>query len=1114
MPNLRLVLCVIAAALPAVASKPPIHDIYQALPMRFEVYAGQTPEGVRFVSRGEGYSALFSRRDIVIAAGSDRLRMRLIGANPASDVTGLDPLPGHTNFLIGDDPTRWRTGVPAFGRVRYRQVYPGVDMVFYGNERRLEYDLILAPHTHPEIIRLRFDGARRLRINSAGELVLEVGGGEILHHRPLIYQQTDAGKTTIAGRYVMRGRNEVSFAIGEYDHSRPLVIDPSIGFASYLGGGGAGTFAEAFAVVADSAGNIYVAGGTDSPRFPVQNALQSTPGGATDIFITKISPAHTLVYSTYIGGSGYDFATDLAIDAAGNAYLAGSTESNNFPRQSPLQSSYGGSGDAFVLKLNTAGNALVYSTYLGGSAYDSASGIATDIAGNAYVTGTTLSANFPLASAFDSTRSGHNDAFVTKLNPAGSALVYSTLLGGSDVDEGTDIAVDAAGSAYVTGSTYSADFPVQGAFQSARGGPAGENDAFVTKLSAAGNTLVYSSYLGGTASDGSSGIAVDSSGNAYVAGRTRSTNFPTRNPLQAAHAGGTRDAFVTKVNAAGNSTVYSTYLGGSGSDEAFGIAVNASGSATVGVDTTSTNFPLVNPIQRTFSGGAVAIASLNAEGSALTFSTYFGDGPNVSSADPEPAIAAAAAAGQQGFVSVRDVWEHEGNIYAVGKTDNGNLRTRDSLQPYSGGTDTFIVCIDSRLCSYALSPPGKVHSANTFLESVVVVVAPSGCPWSASTSASWLRLRDPNGIGPGSFIYGVDENTVAEARIGTINLQDQTHVVRQEGRACTYSLGQPYPIAFSSAGGAGGVTLQTDASCQWSANARSGLATANWITVTPFSGTGSATISYSTAANPSGRRQASIITTGGFFSIFQSQAPAANTSGTVSATGATTGVGGGSIASTYGIGMAVDTAVATAVPLPTELGPDNAKTTLEMSSGSIGPVAAPLFFVSDTQINFVVPWELAGQPQATLRVKVGTVTSPGVQVNLGASTPAIFSMNQQGTGPGAITIATTGELANNARPARRGEYISIYCSGLGDVTNRPASGAPARPEPLSMTRNTPTVTIGGITANVVFSGLAPGFVGLYQVNAQVPDTVTSGSAVPVVINIGGVASNTVTIAVQ
>src|SRR6266576_230582 len=491
--------------------------------------------------------------------------MKLVGAKLTPQVEGVDEFPGKANYIIGNDPKKWGTNVPTYAKVRYREVYPGVDLVYYGKQRQLEHDFIVAPGADPSSITLGFAGAEKMSLDPRrGALVLSVKGGEVRFEKPRIYQELGGTWREISGGYVLKNANGVGFAVAAYDANKPLVIDPTLFYSTYRGGSGEDL---GLGIAADGVGNAYVTGYTLSTDFPgaSSSTIQSSNGGGFDAFVAKINAAGTaLVYSTYLGGSSDDLGFGIAADGAGNAYVTGYTLSTDFPgaSSSMIQSSNGGGFDAFVAKFNAGGTALVYSTYLGGSGDDPGQGIAVDATGNAYVTGNTVSTDFPTTLlAFQSANAGSTDAFVTKLNPAGSApLVYSTYLGGSSDDFGQGIAVDAAGNAYVTGYTGSTNFPTTaGAFQIDNAVGA---DAFVTKLNPAGSApLVYSTYLGGSSDDFGQGIAVDVAGNAYVTGYTGSTNFPTTaGVFQIANAG-SNDAFVTTLNPAGSAPlVFSTYL--------------------------------------------------------------------------------------------------------------------------------------------------------------------------------------------------------------------------------------------------------------------------------------------------------------------------------------------------------------------------------------------------------------------------------------------------------------------------------------------------------------------------------------------------------------------------
>jgi len=662
-------------------------------PLSFEPNLGQTDPQVKYLARGPGYTLFLTPGEAVLVFQQGRgagrsttaVRMRLVGATSTPELGGLDLLPGKSNYFIGNDPRKWRTGVPHYGRVRHRDVYPGIDLVYYGNQERLEYDFVVAPGGDPTRIELAFDGADGLELDALGNLILRAGGGELRLHRPVVYQEVDAVRREVAGGYMLTDEGRVGIRLAAYDRSRPLIVDPVLTYSTFLGSLG-NDIGHGIAV--DAAGHVYVTGSTTSATFPTAPTFprflcglfrflcpfQRRNAGASDVFVTKLRPDGSgLVYSTYLGGTGNDEGLAIAVDAAGNAYVTGRTASNNFPvapcvtaappsggAPGPMgcfpitvQPSLAGGTDAFVAKLNRDGSALVYSTFLGGSGDDVGNGIAVDFAGNAHVAGQTDSTNFPTTSgALDTTCgtdgacdfdgiSHHADAFVTKVNATGSALLYSTYLGGKGDDVANGIVLDTAGNAYVTGRTASDDFPrTPGAFQTSYGGGL---DAFVTKLNATGSALVYSTFLGGTAGDIGNGIAVDAAGHAYVTGYTGSADFPVADPFQANY-GGFRDAFVTKLDLAGSALVYSTFLGGIvGSSDGLGdignaIAVDAGGNAYVTGRTVSRDdpappittpgnegFPMVRPFQPMYGGGYgdAFVVKLNPIGT-VTYSTYLG----------------------------------------------------------------------------------------------------------------------------------------------------------------------------------------------------------------------------------------------------------------------------------------------------------------------------------------------------------------------------------------------------------------------------------------------------------------------------------------------------------
>lgn len=700
---------------PVAASRARLREAYGKLPLRFEPNHGQIDAQVKFFSRGSGYALFLTPTEAVLSLFGDLigvepfpssinprslisdstlsktgvLRMHLLGANPAPPMKGVDTLPGKSHYLIGNDPKRWHTNVAAYAKVQYEGIYPGIDLIYYGNPRRLEYDFVVAPGADLTAIQLAFEGLvgghglMPLRIDPGGDLLLQTAGGKVVLNAPVIYQEIKGTKRIIPGRYVLLRHEtqgpeietqKVGFEVASYDPTRPLVIDPVLVYSTYLGGS---DWDEGNSIVVDTTGNAYITGLTKSVDFPTENPLQASfSGGSSDAFIAKLDPSGTsLVYATYLGGAGQDVGRGISIDAEGNVYVAGFTESVDFPTANPLQASFGGVPfDAFIAKLDPTGSAFLYATYLGGNNEDKGFNIAVDAVGNAYVTGRTFSDNFPTANPLQPALGSRSDAFLAKLNPTGSAFVYATYLGGNNDDEGFDIAADSEGNSCVTGGTMSTDFPTANPLQAAYGG--GSWDAFVAKLDPLGATLIYSTYLGGKNDDIGLGIAVDLAGNAYVTGGTSSADFPTANPFQVSKKA-SWDAFVAKLAPLGSTLVYSTYLGGNDQDFGNDIAVDAAGNAYATGSTWSTTFPVANLLVSAVGFGLDAfVTKLGPSGSALVYSIYLGG----SRTDAGLGIAVDAA----------------GDAYVTGATDSRNFPTASNpLQPKFGRglSDAFVTKI-------------------------------------------------------------------------------------------------------------------------------------------------------------------------------------------------------------------------------------------------------------------------------------------------------------------------------------------------------------------------------------------------------------------------------------
>jgi hypothetical protein len=664
-------------------------------PLSFEANRGQTDKKVDFLAHGAGYGLFLSHAEaVMVFQHGTAVRMRPIGANASSQPEPLDPQASKSNYFIGNVPERWHTNVPNYAKVRYRSVYPGIDLIYYGNQQQLEYDFVLGPGADPRTIALLFDAPAKPQLEHSGDLVMHTAAGDVRWHKPLAYQEVNGSRKLVACDYVRKGR-QVAFRLGAYDRSQPLIIDPELVYSTYLGGSGNENFfsAPTSGIALDASGNAYVAGSTSSSDFPIKSAFQTTLKAVPpsyNAFVAKFNPTGELVYSTYLGGSGHsgcttstclgDEGNGIAVDEDGDAYITGDTASADFPTENAFQSvnnacsSFGCGQVAFVAKLNGTGSALVFSTYLGGSGGgDVALGIAVDMQGHAYVAGYTHSQNFPVKNALQPTFGGSYDAFVTKFDLSGSGLIYSTFLGGSGSDVGMGIAVDTRGDAYITGVTASTNFPIENAFQQ-QFNSSSSSMAFVTKLDANGDSLVYSTYLGGSNYDQAFGIAVDASHHAYVTGVTRSGDFPTKNAFQKTPAGG----FITKFDPAGTALAYSTYFPA----DPVAIAVDADQNAYI-TGSAGPGLPINHAFQRKLKGFADAfVTKIDPAGCALVYSSYLGGSGN-------------QFFGDIGFHIAVD---ESGNAVVTGLAGSMDFPTTNAVQPVYGGgfSDAFVTKISAR----------------------------------------------------------------------------------------------------------------------------------------------------------------------------------------------------------------------------------------------------------------------------------------------------------------------------------------------------------------------------------------------------------------------------------
>jgi hypothetical protein len=711
------------------------------LPLTFEPNQGQADAQVKYMTHWHGYNLFLTSKEAVFtmpigpqnsaaldllrqkqdglsgtaksaaapaasANAESVIRMTMPGANPEPVIASEDQQPGVKNYFIGNDPKNWHTNIPAFARVRYHDVYPGVDVVYHGT-RQLEFDVVVNPGANPDRIELSFDGAKHISTDASGNLILTSEAGELRLQHPVSYQEKNGTREAVDSRFVVKNDHQVVFALGSYDRSRQLVIDPSISFATYFGGGGTNGSGEetGLGIAVDGSGNAYVVGTTNSSTALPGSPITIPPGGHYDCYLVEFSPSGSIVFTTIFGGSQNDLPQAVAVDSTG-IYVVGLTQSTDFPgvTATSAQPAFGGgNGDAFVAKLLSAGSSISWATYLGGTDLDEAFAVAVDSTQNVFVVGetyslTTVTPPFPIVNPLPqgNTNNGSADGFVTEVKSDGTKFLLSSYIGGVNLDFASGVAWT-NGNVYVSGGTQSPNLPfTAGAFQQQCGTGALKNcnetanlqfldDGFVAAFNPTATpplAYTYLTYLGGGGVDDALAITTDSAGDAYVTGKTASGgsgHFPVLNAYQGT-LNGVQNAFVTELNPTGTALVYSTYLGGEGLDKGLGIALDPSNNAYVTGQTTSTKFPSVNPTQAAFAGGNSGqfdsdafLSELNFTGSTLNllFSTYIGG-----SGDEDI---------QGGFVALDSTGNY---IYVVGDTNSTNFPIQASST--SGVADSVL----------------------------------------------------------------------------------------------------------------------------------------------------------------------------------------------------------------------------------------------------------------------------------------------------------------------------------------------------------------------------------------------------------------------------------------
>ncbi len=1057
---------------------------------------GQAPPEIKYILDNQRLQAYFFNDRIMLDSAGIKLSLTFPGSNASAPIVALAPEPGRINFLTGSDPSGWAKGVPLLSGVAYRNLYPGIDLRWRISGNIIKSEFVASPGADPSRIRLHYEGMESIGVDDSGALLLKTTNGQIRDHAPVAY----AGHHPVAAKYRILPTGEVTFDIASYDHSTTLVIDPALSYSTLLGGG---LHDSATSVSVDSYGNTYVAGWTESPDFPASGGLHR--GAGIDGFVAKFTSSNSLAWCTYIGGSGADQINGMAVDPAGNVVVVGATSSSDMPFTRAVQASLRGPQDAFIAKLNASGTSLTFGTYFGGSGTDTGVAVALDISGNIYVTGNTSSSDFPTLNAFQPIRPGQQDAFVFKLDATGSTLFFSTFLGGSNNDTAMGIAVDGTGSAYVAGGTQSGNFPVAAAFRSSL---PGQQAAFLTKLASDGRSLVYSTFLGGNGGgmltpESATGVAVDSAGEACVTGVTSSSNFPVLNAYQSSAAWGTH-GFLTKFNAAGNGLAFSTYLGGSGRDWPMSVAVNAEG-IFVGGYTSSSDFPVLNAVQQSNAGMYDAFATeFDATGN-LVFSTYLGGGGT----DSVNAIAA-------------DV---SGNIVVAGNTMSSNFPLQNPLQSSDAdGYSAFVSKIATTSGSgpsYALQPTSVNLSAAPNTGTTTLTVSPANAAWTVMSGAAWLTVTSAtSGTGNATIGYAVTANTSVNQRAAALTIGGATFNVTQAGVTPTFSLTQ-YSVNMASAGGTGTVSvIANPQDATWTARSN-----AAWVTVTSgASGTGNGSVGYSVAANTSSNsRSGSLTIAGQTFSITQSGSSASFSLNPPSATPASSG-GTATVSVTATPGDAAWTATSNSSwmsILSGAAGTGNgtvgytvvANTSSSSRSGSL-TIAGITFNVTQSGLNPTITLN----PTSTNIAAAGGTGTVSVTANPADSTWNASSntawititSGASGTGSGSVGYSVSATNSVNARLGTitiGGQVFSITQAGaVPSVSLNPGSttvGASATTGTVSVTATpsdaswTATSNTGWLSVTSGASGVGNGTVG-YAVAANSSSSQRSGS-----LTIGG-----------
>jgi uncharacterized protein (TIGR03437 family) len=956
---------------------------------------------------------LSSNKAAIPAEGDKPIVMDLIGAHKNVRAEGLDPQPGITSYFLGNDPKKWRPGVPHFARVQYRNIYPGIDVVYYHDaDGHLEYDFIVNPGANPSGIHLSYN--RPVHTDSTSDLLI----AGLRQKRPRVYQE---GRE-IACEYLIRGKNQIQLALAKYDHSRPLTVDPILVYSTFLGGQG---YKYGSSIAVDANGSAYITGQARAPIQPGLDPFQQPVGLNYSAYVIKLSPGgNALVYYVFIGDQ-FENGYSIALDPTGAAWITGETRSFNFPTKNPLQSTYGGGfDDAFITKVSADGKSLLFSSYLGGPASDTGEGIALDPNGNPYVVIQTTGSRLPVGpNPFQSAAQGGIDAYVAKLTPQGG-IVWGTYVGGSSVDGVQSIAVDNTGHAYIAGFSDSADFPTtKGAFQTSGRG------TFVTKLEADGSALAYSTFVSGRNPSQANRIAVDGSGNAYIAGFSFGSDFPIKNAIQPTYAGGDNEGFVAELTRGGDALVFSTFLGGSNAEYGCcAIAVGPDGLIYLAGHTTSPDFPVKNSLQvfkaaGTLLSGNAFFAQLKPGGQSLVFSSFLGGSTN----------------DWAGSLAI----DSSGAMYMTGFTFSTDFPVLNAYQKTFGGLEDIFVTKVARdvptESPFAVTPsvlPFRfvIGGALPAAQTISITSSSSGQGFSATTDASWITLSlssgttpatitvsvNPGGlkVGPYTGAIRIDPQTTVQANLTVLN---PPPVVTSVSPSAIPPGSDDTTITITGSGFVNGAVVQFSVG---STPLPTTFVDSGTLQVVIYKGLAAATATYTlVVVNPQSAPSQT------FQVVIGTPVPVFTAASVVNAATFSGGpVAPGEIITIFGTNL----------------------------TGNVTFDGAPatLIFSSPTQVNVTVPYSVSGP---TTVLQMGTSSA---QLQVASSAPGIFAAASAGDG-----------------------IVVLYATGCGALT---ADDLPRCALPVS-------VTVNNEPANVLYAGIAPGLVqGANQINFKLPDDSTTG----------------------